>query len=303
MRNGQIKHDNLARVHRGWTKVLAGAVVCATGVLVSGVAYATTTTTTTSNLVPVNNNPGLRLTGAGAAVFVAVIIGLFVLLLFGPVVYGALSSARQQRRLYRLLAKSIESPKGQTQRSSGDVKTILEAFGKLEGSLQTGDGQSGGQSLTTSLIALATLTLVGLALVLLFVSSSSDAVDLRKTIITALLSILASISGFYFGARTAQVSAKQAQSSTDGTSSPTFAVATPPNSVPSATPYSYDFQASGSPAPTYRLVGAPPWLSIDGSKGSLSGTAPAAPGRFTFSVVASNSAGSATVGPFEVTIT
>ena len=57
--------------------------------------------------------------------------------------------------------------------------------------------------LTRALLALTVLTAVGIALMLTLSSGASDAGDLRKTIVTALLSVLATIAGFYFGSRTA----------------------------------------------------------------------------------------------------
>jgi hypothetical protein len=68
----------------------------------------------------------------------------------------------------------------------------------------------GMQGLTQALIGLIIITLVGVAMVTTLVSTAADSSDLRKTIITALLSILATIAGFYFGARTAQISTEQA---------------------------------------------------------------------------------------------
>lgn len=58
--------------------------------------------------------------------------------------------------------------------------------------------------LTRALLAFAILSVLTVALVSVLVSSAADAPDLRKTIITALLSILATIVGFYFGAKTAE---------------------------------------------------------------------------------------------------
>jgi len=67
--------------------------------------------------------------------------------------------------------------------------------------------------------------------------------------------------------------------------------------------YGYTFAASGNPAPSYALgSGAPGWLSINSSTGALSGTVPSGISSFTYSVVASNGQGSATAGPFTVTI-
>jgi hypothetical protein len=264
-------------------------------------------TTSTTTLAPVNNNPGLNLSGSGAEGFVFAIVGVLVLVIFFPVVYSALSATRVQHRQQRFVRRLLNPPwwaRGGPTLSAADLTSVLEAYGKLQCDPQTDDQTSGGQSLTTSLIALATLALVGLALVLLFVSSSSDAADLRKTIITALLSILASISGFYFGARTAQVSAKQAQNPSDGDSVPQFTQATPPATIVNGEPYSYHFLASGTPAPAFQLLGGPSdWLKIDSATGFLSGTPPVGQLPFTYSVVAQNRAGSIKSGPFSVATT
>ena len=77
---------------------------------------------------------------------------------------------------------------------------------------------SGVIGLTRALIALTVLTGVGMALVLTLISNAADAIDLRKTIVTSLLSILATIAGFYFGSRTSQ----------DATNAATAASSPPP---------------------------------------------------------------------------
>lgn len=284
-------------------KALVAGMVCVAAALVAGPAFAQAgpTTTTTPPLVPINNNPGLDLTGPGLAFFMAIVVGALVVLLFAPVVYGALSAARLRRRRDKFARYLVGQEKDQRFTADDFVK-VMEAYGKIEGDPSASDQGAGGQGLTTTLLALATLTLVGLALVVVLVSSSTDAVDLRKTIITALVSILASISGFYFGARTAQVSAAQAQGGGGTSTAPTFISANPPKSVKTGEPYTYDFAATGSPTPTYQLVGAPDWLKIDSAKGSVSGTAPTEPATFSYSVVASNSAGSPKAGPFDVTV-
>lgn len=67
--------------------------------------------------------------------------------------------------------------------------------------------------------------------------------------------------------------------------------------------YSYTFAASGTPAPTYALVDAPSWLSINASTGVVSGTVPwGTGGGFSYSVAASNSVGTITAGPFGVSV-
>lgn len=76
---------------------------------------------------------------------------------------------------------------------------------ELKGILQ--ESPVGTRGLTRALVALTVLTGVGIALVLTLFSEASDAVDLRKTIIASLLSILATITGFYFGSRVSQEAA------------------------------------------------------------------------------------------------
>ena len=67
--------------------------------------------------------------------------------------------------------------------------------------------------------------------------------------------------------------------------------------------YSYTFGAKGFPAPSYALgSGAPGWLHINASSGTVWGTVPDWATSFSYSVTATNSAGSATAGPYRVHI-
>lgn len=67
--------------------------------------------------------------------------------------------------------------------------------------------------------------------------------------------------------------------------------------------YSYTFAASGTPAPTYALVDAPSWLSINSTTGVVSGTVPwGTGGGFSYSVAASNSVGTITTSAFAVSV-
>ena len=86
-------------------------------------------------------------------------------------------------------------------------------------------------------------------------------------------------------------------------SPPAFTSAAPPWTGSTGTSYSYTFAASGDPVPTYSLDGAPGWLGIGASTGTVSGTPPAGTTSFTYSVSASNGIGpSAGAGPFTVAV-
>jgi uncharacterized repeat protein (TIGR01451 family) len=85
---------------------------------------------------------------------------------------------------------------------------------------------------------------------------------------------------------------------------PAFVIDSPPLSAVAGQPYDYTFVASGTPAPTYALAsGAPSWLSVNATTGEVSGTPPAGTTSFSYSVTATNVAGTATAGPFTVTVT
>ena len=84
---------------------------------------------------------------------------------------------------------------------------------------------------------------------------------------------------------------------------PSFTADSPPLTGGAGTAYSYQFAASGTPAPTFSLSsGAPSWLAVGSSTGAVTGTPPAGTTSFSYSVIASNEAGSVTAGPFRVTV-
>jgi alpha-tubulin suppressor-like RCC1 family protein len=78
-----------------------------------------------------------------------------------------------------------------------------------------------------------------------------------------------------------------------------FLSASPPLETLAGARYNALFRASGQTG--YTLTGAAPWLSVTAT-GAVTGVPPAGTTSFSFSVVASNGAASATAGPFAVTV-
>ena len=89
------------------------------------------------------------------------------------------------------------------------------------------------------------------------------------------------------------------------TSTPAFTADRPPTSIRPGVLFNYQFQAGGLPdAPTYSLD-APqaPWLTIDPTTGTVSGTEPDnGETSFDFYVTATNDEGSTVDGPFAVSV-
>jgi hypothetical protein len=86
-----------------------------------------------------------------------------------------------------------------------------------------------------------------------------------------------------------------------GNSAPQFEASNPPLTATAGSDYQYTFTASGHPS--YSLSGAPGWLSINSATGQVSGDVPAGTTSFSYSVTASDAAGTATSGPYAVTVT
>jgi Putative Ig domain len=85
---------------------------------------------------------------------------------------------------------------------------------------------------------------------------------------------------------------------------PAFVMDSPPLTAVAGQVYDYTFEASGTPAPAYALAsGAPSWLSVNASTGEVTGTPPAGTTSFSYAVTATNTAGTATAGPFTITVT
>ena len=151
-------------------------------------AQAQTTTTTAPG-------PVVDLGGSQA---VALVVGLalaFALLWSVPVWLDA-------RRAYRLRNRAVDLVGGQLLDAAKTNGLSISELRELLGTI--GEPATGQRGLARALMAFTIITVVGVALVAVLLSSSGDASDLRKTVITSLLTLLGTIVGFYFGTRAAE---------------------------------------------------------------------------------------------------
>ena len=98
--------------------------------------------------------------------------------------------------------------------------------------------------------------------------------------------------------------APQVQQSITVDQAPAFVTDSPPLAAAPGQAYAYTFAATGTPAPAYALAtGAPAWLTINTTTGQVTGTPPKGITSFTYAVTATSTAGTATAGPYTVTVT
>jgi hypothetical protein len=123
-----------------------------------------------------------------------------------------------------------------------------------------------------------------------------DDTTLRSTLMGGLVASVGAAVAFYFSSKGADQARtdilNSAAALARGAMAPTaFGDATPPGATANSQ-YTYTFKANGQPTPTYSVGGGklPDGLALDES-GTLAGS-PTTAGSYTFSVVASNSAGS-----------
>jgi hypothetical protein len=155
----------------------------------SGVVLAQTTTTAAPA------GPVIDLKGPQALALV-IAIGL------GVAIMWVVPFWMDARRAYRLREQAIKLIGGQLLEAAKKNGLTVAELRELLGTI--GEPATGQRGLTRALMAFTIITIVGVALVAVLLSSSSDASDLRKTIITSLLAVLATIVGFYFGTRAAE---------------------------------------------------------------------------------------------------
>jgi hypothetical protein len=148
---------------------------------------------TTTTVAPAG--PVIDLNGS-QAIAVVIAIGLGVALMW------VVPFWMDARRAYRLREQAVKLIGGQLLEAAKKNGLSVAELRELLGTI--GQPATGQRGLTRALMAFTIITIIGVALVAVLLSSSGDAGDLRKTIITSLLAVLATIVGFYFGTRAAE---------------------------------------------------------------------------------------------------
>jgi hypothetical protein len=142
---------------------------------------------------------------------------------------------------------------------------------------------------TRTTLAIVGFSLLGVAVIAVFGLSGQGVRDLRNQVIGGVVTLVATVAGFYFGARTAQSSA---------------AAAGPTTAAPGLTPDpknpnaefsvgkagAYTPVVTGTPPPAVSVAGAlPGGLTLDGRTGAITGTpAPGTAEQYPVTLTASN---------------
>jgi hypothetical protein len=155
-------------------------------------AQATPTTT-----VP---GPVVQLQGPRTVVLV-IAIGLAIALLWSVPIWV------DARRAYKLRERALDLIGGKLLAAASKDGLKLNELRELLGTI--GEPATGQKGLARALMAFTIITVIGVALVALLLSGSADSGDLRKTVITSLLTLLGTIVGFYYGTRAAETSGEQ----------------------------------------------------------------------------------------------
>ena len=134
------------------------------------------------------------------------------------------------RRAYRLRDQAIKLIGGQLLEAAKKNGLTVAELRELLGTI--GEPATGQRGLARALMAFTIITIVGVALVAVLISSSSDASDLRKTIITSLLAVLATIVGFYFGTRAAETATEATTTQAPNPQAPDSSTPVPASTAP-----------------------------------------------------------------------
>jgi hypothetical protein len=159
--------------------------------------------------------PVIQLQGPRAVALV-IAIGLAIAVLWSlPIWLDA-------RRAYKLRERALDLVGGKLLAAASKDGLKMAELRELLATI--GEPATGQRGLARALMAFTIITVVGVALVALLLSGSADSGDLRKTVITSLLTLLGTIVGFYYGTRAAEAGTEPAPPT-----APTTPVPPPPD--------------------------------------------------------------------------
>jgi len=270
------------------TAVAAAATLLALGAVAPAVAADGTTTTTTTGSS--GSGSVIDLGSTGQVIFIVLVIAFFAGLWFALIFYDRLSASRRIHALLPVLVQAARGDDPSTRLSAKDLASLTSA-------LRTQPRSTRGLTRTT--IALVLITLVGIALTALLVGNGNNASDLLKTVVTALTTVLTTVIGFYFGAKTAT----DAAAGGGGTAPAAPATPTVPDAPTGVTASAADGQATvtftapantgGSPIFGYTVTaygGDTPVITA-GSESPITVTGLTNGTEYTFTVYAANITG------------
>jgi hypothetical protein len=204
------------------------------------------------------------------ALVATVIVAMFVLTLYN------LSAPRSA-------LKNILGRRGKPPPSAVPTEHLIETLGLAV---------RVGKRTTRTTLAIAGFSLLGLAVVAIFGASGQGTQDLRSQAVAAVTTLVAAISGFYFGSETAgrNKAGTQAQGPTPAPVAPTIDPDPANPTFRVGQSGTYTPVLSGEPAPTVRITGGalPAGLQLDTVSGRITGSPVGAAGEYDFTLTASN---------------
>jgi hypothetical protein len=147
----------------------------------------------------VSQGSSIEETGDRALILLVFITTVIFLAWFLPLTLQSRRTREMQGRMLEFMEHRFPTNE---QREGGGQALTAEEFRRLMAPVT--ELQAHQSTLDRSLLAFTIVTLFSLVIGAVLISSSADAADLRKTSVAALLNGLATIIGFFFGARTAE---------------------------------------------------------------------------------------------------
>jgi fibronectin type III domain protein len=274
------------------------AAFAALALLIAAEANAQTTGTTTTGGTTTG---GTGTTGSGSGsvidlghnarvVFVVVVAGLFALLWFALILQDRIKTNKRLDKLLAALIADVEPRTPDQRLTVEEIKALTSAA-----------SARGAPGLTRTTIALGLLTLVAVALAALLVGNGSQASDLLKTVVTALTTALATVLGFYFGAKaTTEGVEKGGAAAAGGGSGPSTPTGPPdaPTDVAAeagtgqaTVTFTAPTKTGGSPITGYTVTSNPGAIKATGAASPITVTGLSSDVEYTFTVRATNASG------------